>query len=149
LVYYWGCQDTRPLTPDDCRRTCQHYWAFCTHLDDELGRLLRRLDDMGLWDDTVVAFCADHGEMLGAHGNFDKGPYLCDEVLRIPLIVHDPKGRTPPDPDGFVGLRDLFPTLIGLAGTDGILPAAAPTSSTATRSRRPNAAGTDPAPKRR
>jgi len=118
---YWGCQDTRPLTADDWRRTCQHYWGFCSHLDDELGRLFARLDERGLWDDTVVAFFADHGEMLGAHGNFDKGPYLYDEIVRIPMIVWDPQGRAPRNAGGFVSLRDLFPTLIDLAGVDGVL----------------------------
>ena len=115
---YWPCQDTRPLTQDDWRKTCQHYWAYCTHLDDELGTLFGRLDELALWDDTVVAFCVDHGEMLGAHGNFDKGPYFYDEILRIPLIVWDPRARAPRNADGFVSLRDLFSTLLDLADAD-------------------------------
>jgi len=118
---YWPCQDTRGLTPDDWAKTCAHYWAFCTHLDDELGAVFGTIGELGLWENSVVAFFADHGEMLGAHGNFDKGPYFYDEVVRIPLIVADPAGRPPRDAGSFVGLRDLFPTLIDLAGASHLL----------------------------
>lgn len=117
----WPCQNTRPLTREDWRKTCQHYWAFCTHLDEQIGRVLRLLESLGLADDTVVAFTADHGEMLGAHGAFDKGPYFYEEIMRIPMILRDPAGRSPQHPGAYVGLRDLWPTLIGLAGVEGVL----------------------------
>ena len=118
---YWPCQNTRPLTPEDWRKTCQHYWAYCAHLDEQFGRVLAELDALGLADNTVVAFTADHGEMLGGHGMFDKGPYLYEEAVRIPMIVRDPAGRAPRGQDGFVNLRDLFPTLIDLAGAGYVL----------------------------
>lgn len=118
---YWPCQNTRPLTREDWKLTCQHYWGFCTHLDEQYGRVMARLETLGLAENTLVAFCADHGEMLGAHGGFDKGPYFYEEIMRIPMIVRDPKRRAPADPDGFVNLRDLFPTLISLAGADEVL----------------------------
>jgi arylsulfatase A-like enzyme len=118
---YWPCQNTLPLSADDWRRTCQHYWGYCTHLDEQYGRLLARLDELGIAQNTVVAFAVDHGEMLGAHGNFDKGPYLYEEIMRIPMIVRDPQGRRPRNAEGFVNLRDLYPTLISLAGAGDVL----------------------------
>ncbi len=118
---YWPCQDTRGLTRRDWAQTHRHYWAYCTWLDECLGRLLGRLNELDLRENTVVAFTADHGEMLGAHGNFDKGPYLYEEAVHIPMIVRDPLGRAPAAPDGFVGLRDLMPTLITLAGAGDAL----------------------------
>ena len=118
---YWPCQNTRPLSAEDWRKTCQHYWGFCTHLDEQFGRVLNRLDDLGISDNTVVAFAVDHGEMLGGHGSFDKGPYLYEEIVRIPMMVRDPERRSPKKADGFVNLRDLFPSLISLAGADHIL----------------------------
>jgi len=118
---YWPCQNTRPLTPDDWRKTCQHYWAYCAFLDEQFGRVLAELDALGLADNTVVAFTADHGEMLGGHGMFDKGPYLYEEAVRIPMVVRDPTGRAPRNREGFANLRDLFPTLADLAGAGHIL----------------------------
>ena len=81
-------------------RPCQHYWAYCTHLDEQWGRVLTLLDELGIAENTVVAFGVDHGEMLGAHGNFDKGPYFYEEIMHIPIIVRDPLGRQPRSPDG-------------------------------------------------
>jgi arylsulfatase A-like enzyme len=118
---YWPCQNTLPLSVDDWRRTCQHYWGYCTHLDEQWGRVLDLLDELKVAENTVVAFAVDHGEMLGAHGNFDKGPYLYKEIMRIPLIVRDPLERRPRNAEGFVNLRDLYPTLVSLAGAGDVL----------------------------
>ena len=118
---YWPCQETRVLTQAQWRKICQHYWGFCSHLDEQFGRVLDKLDELGLTEDTVVAFCADHGEMLGGHGKFDKGPDFYQETMHIPMIVRDPQKRKPNTPDGFVSLRDLFPTLVSLAGAESIL----------------------------
>jgi arylsulfatase A-like enzyme len=120
---FWPCQNTLPLTSEDWRKTVAHYWGFCTQLDEQFGRVLDKLDELGIADETVVAFAVDHGEMLGAHGFFDKGPYFYEEIMHIPLIVRDPLGRVPRNAEGFVSLRDLFPTLITLAGADDVLDA--------------------------
>jgi arylsulfatase A-like enzyme len=126
---YWPCQNTRPLSAEDWRRTCQHYWGFCTHVDEQFGRVIAALDELGIAEDTVVAFSVDHGEMLGGHGGFDKGPYLYQEIMHIPMIVRDPLGRPPQNADGFVNLRDLFPTLISLTGAEHVLNAEEETRS--------------------
>jgi arylsulfatase A-like enzyme len=109
------------LTSDDWRKTVAHYWGFCTFLDEQFGRVLDKLNELGIAEHTVVAFAVDHGEMLGAHGNFDKGPYFYEEIVHIPVLIRDPLRRKPLNFDGFVNLRDLFPTLISLAGAEKIL----------------------------
>ncbi|RMD75828.1 MAG: DUF4976 domain-containing protein [Lentisphaerae bacterium] len=114
-------QDTTVLTPEDWREMCRHYWAFCTWADAQIGRVLDFCDRHHLWENTVIAFSPDHGEMLGAHGKFDKGPDVYEETTHVPLIIFDPATRSPRNPDSFVSLRDLFPTLISLAGADHIL----------------------------
>ncbi len=118
---YWPCQNTLPLGSEDWQKTVAHYWGFCTYLDEQFGRVLDKLDELGIAENTVVAFAVDHGEMLGAHGNFDKGPYFYEEIVHIPMIVRDPLKRKPLNAEGFVNLRDLFPTLISLAGADQVL----------------------------
>ncbi|MFN2237315.1 MAG: sulfatase-like hydrolase/transferase [Anaerolineales bacterium] len=118
---YWPCQNTLPLTSDDWRKTVAHYWGYCTYLDEQFGRVLDKLDELGIAGKTIVAFAVDHGEMLGGHGNFDKGPYFYEEIVHIPMIVRDPLKRQPINSNGFVNLRDLFPTMISLAGAEAIL----------------------------
>ncbi len=120
-AHYWPCQDTRALTQADWRRTAQHYWGFCSYLDDLFGQFRRRMTDLGLDDNTVLAFTADHGEMLGAHGWFDKGPFFYEEVMRIPMLMRTPGGRAGEVRGNFVSFRDLLPTLVDQAGMAGML----------------------------
>ncbi|WP_372572259.1 sulfatase-like hydrolase/transferase [Ruegeria jejuensis] len=120
---YWPCQDTRGLTQDDWRKTVQHYWGFCSYIDDLFGQFRAKMRDLGLDKRTVTAFSADHGEMLGAHGWFDKRPFYYDEVMRIPMMIKAP-GSAPSTQDGFAGLRDLFPTLVDCAQAETTLDAA-------------------------
>ena len=118
---HWPSQETTLLTQDDWRKTVQHYWGYCTYIDDLFSEVLGLLDAAGLWQDTVVAFAPDHGEMLGAHGRFDKGPDFYEETAHIPLIIWDPEGREPVNRDSFVSLIGLFPTMISLAGAADVL----------------------------
>ncbi|WP_204114460.1 sulfatase-like hydrolase/transferase [Shimia biformata] len=124
-AFYWPCQDTSGLTQQDWRRTAQHYWGFCSWIDDLFGRFRARVQDAGLDETSVLAFTTDHGEMLGAHGWFDKGPFFYDEVMRIPMLIRDPgqgKGNGQGAETGsFVSFRDLFPTLIDRAGAHEVL----------------------------
>lgn len=95
------------------------YWAMCDHIDVQLGRLLEALDRTGQRDNTIVIFTSDHGEMLGDHGLYIKGPFLYDEAIRVPLIIRWPgkiaRGRTS---RALVELTDLAPTLMEAVGME-------------------------------
>ncbi len=100
------------------QRLIAHYWGYVTYMDALVGRVLAALDEAGLRERTAVVFLADHGEMAGHHRMFDKGPYLYEDVMRVPLIFRYP-GKVPDGVvigDGFANLVDLAPTLCGLAG---------------------------------
>lgn len=120
-AFYWPCQDTSHMTQSDWRRTAQHYWGFCSYIDDMFGRLRDAVTANGLDDSTVISFTADHGEMLGAHGWFDKGPFFYEEVMRIPMMLRDPDAPHGDTREGFVSFRDLFPTMIERAGGADLL----------------------------
>lgn len=109
--------DTRDFTPDDWRRTAQHYFGFCSWVDAHFGRFQAAVTAAGLDDNAVLAFTSDHGEMLGAHGWFDKGPFFYEEVMRIPMLIRTP-GTPPQARNSFVSFHDLFPTLMERAGLD-------------------------------
>ncbi|WP_342077819.1 sulfatase-like hydrolase/transferase [Yoonia sp. SS1-5] len=118
---YWPCQDTSHMTAEDWRRTAQHYWGFCSYIDAMFGRLTDAVSAHGLDDSTAIAFTADHGEMLGAHGWFDKGPFFYDEVMRIPMLIRAPGDTGGATSDAFVSFRDLFPTMIARSGGTDLL----------------------------
>ena len=93
------------------------YWAMCDLIDVHIGELLDTLEATGQADNTLVIFMSDHGEMLGDHGIYLKGPYFYDSAIRVPLIVSWP-GRLP---EGarvaeLVELDDIAPTILDAAG---------------------------------
>lgn len=94
----------------------KHYAACVSYADALVGRVLARLDELGLGDDTVIVLWGDHGWHLGEHAVWGKHT-LFEESLRSPLIV-----AYPGIPDAgkatrsVVGTIDLFPTLCDLTG---------------------------------
>lgn len=91
------------------------YYAMVTQLDADVGRLLKRLDELGLSNNTAVIFTSDHGDMAGSHGLTNKR-YSYEESVRTPLIARVPggvKGKRITVP---VSAIDLLPTCLGLAG---------------------------------
>jgi arylsulfatase A-like enzyme len=98
------------------RRSQSVYWGFVTLLDELLGRVLNRLDALGLAEETIVVMVSDHGEMMGSHGLFQKS-CMYEESLRVPCLVRAP-GLIPAGRrvDAPVSLVDLAPTLLALTG---------------------------------
>lgn len=93
------------------------YLACLSYADYQLGKLLDVVDELKLWDNTIVVFTADHGMHLGEKGIWGKWT-LFDETSRVPLIIHDPNapksyGKHYKHP---VELIDIFPTLVEMAG---------------------------------
>jgi arylsulfatase A-like enzyme len=90
--------------------------------DEQVGRLLEALDSRGLARKTIVAITSDHGEDLGERDPRWLGLHehsLFDELLRVPLIVHDPRQRPATRRVATqVRLVDVLPTLLELAGIE-------------------------------
>jgi arylsulfatase A-like enzyme len=93
-----------------------NYFRCISAADDNLGRLLKALDDLGVADDTVVVFASDNGFYNGEHSLGDKRSAY-DESLRIPMIVRGPKLFPKGNAlDEMVLNIDLAPTFLELAG---------------------------------
>ncbi|ATW87400.1 arylsulfatase A-like enzyme [Halohasta litchfieldiae] len=95
------------------------YFGFMTLIDDQIGRILDALDDLGMADKTAVVHTSDHGDLTGSHRLFNKGPMMYDETYRIPLVVRWP-GVVDPGSQStdFVRLHDLMPTFLDWAGIE-------------------------------
>jgi choline-sulfatase len=129
------------MTDDDKRQVCAAYWAMVELIDDQVGRMLAALDESGQRDDTLVIFMSDHGEMLGDHGIYLKGPHFYDAMVHVPLVISWP-GHVQEDlrADAMVELVDLAPTLLDAAGIEipeamqgrSLLPILAGTTSAST-----------------
>ena len=100
----------------DLRKDLVKYYGMITNLDDNIGRLTKALDELGLAEDTIICFTSDHGDMFGSQGLRGKNvPY--EESIRIPFILRYPReveagGKT----DVLLNSVDVMPTLLGLCG---------------------------------
>jgi len=105
---------TKIATPDDAK--VRDYHRCLTAVDADIGRILDRLDQLGLTTNTMVIFLGDNGFYLGEHGLGDKRS-LYEESLRIPLLVRYPRVITQPAVcDELVLNIDIAPTILALAG---------------------------------
>ncbi|HBQ64022.1 MAG TPA: hypothetical protein DD727_03690 [Clostridiales bacterium] len=111
----WG-----QLSEREVRESIAYYYGYCTYLDDLLGELLDRLEQKGAMDNTLVIFTSDHGEMLGNHGIYCKGPWSFDENFAVPLVMHWPRGIQHPGrrTEALISLMDIAPTLLELSGAE-------------------------------
>lgn len=99
----------------NCDRAAVAYYAMTDLLDRNIGKLLDGLRESGLWNDTIVIYTSDHGEMLGQHGLWHKECFYEDSA-RVPLIIRHPHrnpGQTVDQPRSLV---DLMPTLCDWLG---------------------------------
>ena len=105
------------MSDQDHRLVRAAYWAMVDLIDAQVGRLIDTLEHTGQRENTIVIFTSDHGEMLGDHGIYLKGPYFYDPAVRVPLIVSCP-ALIPPGrrSAALVELVDLAPTLLDATG---------------------------------
>jgi arylsulfatase A-like enzyme len=108
--------DLRTMTARDLDRIKSYYYGMISLNDLHIGRILDELERLALDRRTVVAFNADHGEMLGDHGLLFKGGYFYDEVVRAPLILRAPGLPAARRVGDLVETVDLLPTLLDLLG---------------------------------
>jgi arylsulfatase A-like enzyme len=101
-------------------RHLDYYWKLHQEGDHSLGTVLDALDASGATDDTAIVFTADHGDMCGSHGLRSKGPFVYDEIMRVPLYVRVP-GVTSPGTttDALASHVDLAATILSVGGVDG------------------------------
>lgn len=111
--------------PEHVRGLISVHNAMCRFVDDGIGRILDKLEELGIADETIVVFTSDHGDFMGEHSMAVKGGVFYDCLTRVPLIVSFPNGDFPQDvvDESMVNTIDIVPTLLelqGLASFDGL-----------------------------
>jgi arylsulfatase len=91
-----------------------HYGGL-TLIDRQLERILKKLEEKGQLDNTLIIFTSDHGTHLGDHDLIHKGTHY-ERSSRVPFVIWWPGTLTPGRVEGFTSHIDLFPTLVDLAG---------------------------------
>jgi len=97
----------------------QLYYSLQLEVDNQISAVLEALKQSSFYANTIVIFTSDHGELLGAHGLFQKWYQAYEESIHVPLVIHNPCLFTQPQTTDFLTSHvDLLPTLLGLAGLD-------------------------------
>jgi choline-sulfatase len=105
----------KEMPEERIRAARRAYYAACTYVDTNIGKLLKVLKDTGLDEDTIIVFTGDHGDMLGERGLWYKMTWF-ENSARVPMLFHAPKKFAAKRVSENVSTMDLLPTFAGLVG---------------------------------
>ena len=120
LFAHRNMYNTTPMKPDAIRKARGVYYGMITHLDFHLLRLFSLMMRQGIWDETLVVYCSDHGEHLGDFGDLSKSNFM-HTAAQIPFIIRPPRswqcepGRVS---RALVDHGDLLPTFCAIGGAE-------------------------------
>ena len=99
------------------RKNMAVYYGMISFMDAQIGRILARLDELGIADNTLVVFSTDHGHFLGQHGLIAKGAFHYEDLLKLPFIARWP-GVIPAGSEStsLQSLIDLAPSFLSACG---------------------------------
>lgn len=111
---------SRTSTPEQYQATTRRFAVQGYTVDQQVGRLMAKLKEMDVLENTIVIYTSDNGRFHGSHGLYDKA-LLYEESIKEPLIVFD--GRAPKSQQGrrenaMVSSADVAPTIVSLAGLE-------------------------------
>lgn len=109
-----GGRASIPLGEEDINHLIALYDESITRTDEVIGSFLDGIKELGLYDNTIIIFTSEHGDMFGKYGRFMRGGYplgtFYDDVLHVPFFIKHPK-INPSFISGLVGQIDIMPTL--------------------------------------
>ncbi len=103
--------------PKDFQKNIKDMYAMATEVDAAIGAIIDKIKSLGAYEDTILIFTTDNGNMHGEHGLAEKW-YPFEEALRVPLVIQDPrmpKNRRGTMSDAWTLNVDLAPTILGAA----------------------------------
>lgn len=106
-----------PRTEFAVQKHRQEYFALISHMDVQIGKILKGLESTGKMDNTYIVFTADHGLSVGHHGLFGK-QNMYDHSMRVPFIVVGPDIPKGEIRDQSIYLQDVMPTVLEWAGVE-------------------------------
>jgi arylsulfatase A-like enzyme/Flp pilus assembly protein TadD len=99
----------------------QPYDGEIAFADEQVGRLVRSLKEKGIYENTLIVLCGDHGESLGEHGEKTHGFFIYNATMHVPLMIRVPENRRSnraPTVEELVSLVDLMPTVLDAVGVE-------------------------------
>ena len=114
----WGVlSGKRHLSKAERSHLVSQYDGGIAYEDEEIGKLLARLRELGLYENTLIIITGDHGETFGEHGLMQHGVgSVYQDLVHVPLLIKYPKQHEGRKSDALVSHVDLMPTVLDLVG---------------------------------
>ncbi len=107
------------FSPQDYKEVRARYYGMVKLIDENIGRIVQKLKEAGQYEDTIIIFTSDHGELLGDHGLIFKGPFHYDSLIRVPLIIKGTETTGCASRSTEITQHtDIWPTISELAGIE-------------------------------
>lgn len=116
-IYYAHAGNLDTPTDDEIKNARHAYYGMISALDDKVGNIVRTLKECEIYEDTVIIFTSDHGDMLGERGQWYKQLFY-EWSSTVPLIISCPSLFTPKRVSHCASLVDLVPTVLDIV-TEG------------------------------
>ncbi|GAA0177485.1 sulfatase-like hydrolase/transferase [Clostridium sediminicola] len=111
-----GCHSHRQKR-EELKKDVALYYGMVSMMDKYIGKILDKLDELNLDNETIIIFTTDHGHFFGQHGLIRKGPFHYEDMIKVPFIVKYPgKVNRGKKSDSLVSLVDIAPTILSLSG---------------------------------
>ncbi len=112
----WGFKSDE-ITEEQRLDMWRHYYALNTLIDDWMKQIINTLKLRGLYENTIIIYASDHGDLLGDHGLYYKQCFY-EQSVKVPLIIHNPKLFKPQRIEEKVELMDIYSTICDLGQAD-------------------------------
>ena len=116
LHYYDPHYEYRPPEPFASRFADSPYAGEIAYTDYCIGQVIEKLKELGLYESALIIITADHGEMLGEHGEDAHMFFIYQSAIKVPLIFKLPGVNEAKKVDNIVGLVDIVPTICSFVG---------------------------------
>jgi len=111
--YYDAHTEYNPPEPFSSEYVDDLYAGEIAYVDHNIGQIIKKLEELGLLDSTVIIVVGDHGEGLDEHGESEHGYFVYQDTIRVPFIIRPPGGLVSPiEIEEAVSLVDIVPTLL-------------------------------------
>ncbi len=118
LHYYDPHKPYLPPEPFASRYADNLYAGEIAYTDHCIGRVIDKLKALGIYESSLIIITADHGEMLGEHGEDTHTYFIYESAIKVPLIVKTPSNREPRRVSSIAGIVDIVPTICGQLDID-------------------------------
>lgn len=111
-----GCH-SHLQSEEELRKDVALYYGMVTFMDEHIGKILNKLEELELLDNTLIMFTTDHGHFYGQHGLIRKGPFHYEDAIKVPFISKLPhKVLEGERSEALLSLVDITPTVLDILG---------------------------------